>query len=326
MELTELTQELLYEHECVTLPRFGAFITRYASVSIKKDAFYPQRKEVTFNALLVSNDGIVAHYLAQKENISFEQALRLIEKEVSSWKRKLQTQKLIFPGIGEIRLNPSKKMEFTPYGIVNFDKKAYGLEKFTRQPLPVTLPQKPKIKIIMDNKDKEKIMFSLDNKEPKKQPFLKYTAISIVIIGLIGTVYYYGDQYVINQQSKQTEIAQNKIKGKVQKATFDLGYISPIELSIDANEDYSPETTTSSSYYGTKYYSVIAGSFRSLKNANKLVNSLIKEGYKAVALPETEDGLFRVAYGRFTSKREAINLLVFLRDSLKEDAWFLIEN
>ena len=325
MELTKITQELLFEHECVTIPRFGAFITRYASVSIKKNQFYPQRKEITFNALLVSNDGIVAHYLAQKEDISFEQALRLIEKEVSSWKRKLQTQKLIFPEIGEIRLNPSKKMEFTPYGIVNFDTKAYGLEMFTRKPLPVTVPQQPKIKTIMDTKDKEKIMFSLDSKEPKKQPFLKYTAISILTVGLIGAVYYFGDQYVINQQSKQTEIAQNKIKGKVQKATFDLGYISPIELNIDANEDYSPYTTTTSSNYGT-YYSVIAGSFRSLKNANKLVNSLIKEGYKAVALPETEDGLFRVAYGRFTSKREAINLLVFLRDSLKEDAWFLIEN
>lgn len=326
MELIKITHDLLFEHECVTIPRFGAFISRYTSASIKKDQFYPQRKEVTFNALLVSNDGIVAHYLAQKENISFEQALRLIEKEVSSWKRKLQTQKLIFLDIGEIRLNSSKKMEFTPYGNVNFDTKAYGLEMFTRKPLNVAPPQQSKIKTIMDTKDKEKIMFSLDSKEPKKQPFLKYAAISILTVGLVGAVYYFGDQYVINQKSKQTEIAQNKIKGKVQKATFDLGYISPIELNIDANEDYTPETTTSSSYYDTKYYSVIAGSFRSLKNANKLVNSLIKEGYKAVALPENEDGLFRVAYGRFTSKRKAINLLVFLRDSLKEDAWFLIEN
>ncbi len=317
MQLSQSIQHLLFEHECVTIPRFGAFITRSINISIKNDVFYPHRKEVTFNALLVTNDGILAHYFAQKEKISFEQALRLIDKEVSSWRRKLQTQALIFPGVGEIRLNDSRKMEFTPSHQINFDTKAFGLELFSRSPQIIKLPNDPKFNIPMD--DKEKVMFTLDNKEPKKQPLLKYAAIAVLGIGLVSAIYYFGDQYVLEQQAKQTEIAQNKIKGKIQNATFDLGALAPIELDIKANESNAKSSS------GTKYYSVIAGSFRSKKNAVNLQQDLISQGYSSEVISVNEDGLYRVAYSRFTSKREAINLLLFIRNDLKEDAWYLIE-
>ena len=66
----------------------GAFLTRPlpAQVSLS-GAFFPPRKEVTFNQLLTTNDGILAHHYAQKESVSYEHALRLIEKEVSNWKK-----------------------------------------------------------------------------------------------------------------------------------------------------------------------------------------------------------------------------------------------
>lgn len=325
MQLLEITQKLLFEHECVTIPRFGAFLTRTYKVSIKNETFYPPKKEVTFNALLISNDGIVAHYMAQKEKISFEHALRLIDKEVSSWKRKLHTQALIFPDIGEIRLNDSKKMEFSPYHHVNFDTKAFGLQKFTRKSLLINTPKQPKLITTMENKDKEKIMFTLDNKEAKKTPFLKYAAIGIIGIGLLGAIYYFGDQYVVSQQTKQTEIAQNKIKSTVQKATFDLGAIGEIELNINAKKNYISRNPSKISQAGSGFFSVIAGSFRSLENADRLTKELISQGYKAETISINEDGLYRVAYGRFSSKRDAINLLFFLRNSIKEDAWFLVE-
>ena len=72
--------------------------------------FVPPRKEVSFNSLLSNNDGVWAHYIAQKEKVTFEQALRRIEKEVISWKQRLNTQQLSFPGIGQIRLNKQKKL------------------------------------------------------------------------------------------------------------------------------------------------------------------------------------------------------------------------
>ena len=43
-------------------------------------------------------------------------------------------------------------------------------------------------------------------------------------------------------------------------------------------------------------------------------------------LQQNPEGMHRVAYGRFTSKREAIKLLYFIKYTLKEDAWYLEEN
>ena len=100
MQINRYIQELLYQHECVTIPHFGAFLTRSFQAKVSAQGqFSPPRKEVNFNQLLTANDGVLAHYYAQKESVSYEQALRVIEKEVSSWKRRLQTQTLRFPGV-----------------------------------------------------------------------------------------------------------------------------------------------------------------------------------------------------------------------------------
>ena len=136
MQLTRFIQELLYQYECVTIPHFGAILTRSFGARVNPDGlFYPPRKEVNFNQLLVANDGVLAHYVARKEKISYEYALRLIEKEVSSWKKRLQTQTLRFPGVGEIRLNAEKKIQFTPWRKINFDLKSFGLNAFERKPI-----------------------------------------------------------------------------------------------------------------------------------------------------------------------------------------------
>ena len=91
MQLQQYIKELLYRHECVTVPNFGAFLTHSISLLIQpKTGVFSSNKEVSFNHLLKSNDGILAHFMAQKENISYEQALRKIEKEVIVWKQKLQ--------------------------------------------------------------------------------------------------------------------------------------------------------------------------------------------------------------------------------------------
>ena len=70
MQLTRFIQELLYQYECVTIPHFGAFLTRSFNAQVDpRGFFYPPRKEVNFNQLLTANDGLLAHYIARKENI-----------------------------------------------------------------------------------------------------------------------------------------------------------------------------------------------------------------------------------------------------------------
>jgi len=325
MLIQQYIKELLYLHECVTVPNFGAFLTRRVNVLIQPEtgAFHPPRKDVSFNSLLKSNDGILAHHMAQKENISFEQALRRIEKEVIVWKQRLNTQQISFPGIGEMRLNPQKKITFYPYGKINFDPSAFGLPRFNRKALRKTdaavIASKPLNNMEKEN-NKENLMFTPGKKEEKRSPFLKYAAIGIIGIALAGVLYYFGDQYVANEKAKSMEMAQKKIKSNVQKATFDVGSLAKVELSLDAN----PEVIKNAPLERT-YFSVIAGSFRSMANAERKLNELKEFGFDAAFTDVNPEGLHRVAYGRFTSKREALNLHNYILYSLKEDAWFLVE-
>ena len=315
-------KELLYQHECVTVPNFGAFLTRSMNILIDTDSglFVPPRKEVSFNSLLSNNDGVLAHYIAQKEKVSFEQALRRIEKEVISWKQRLNTQQLSFPGIGEIRLNKQKKIIFYPDGKINFDLSAFGLSSFYKKPIKnsnnklFNPPQK------MEKENKENLMFTPGEKEEKRKPFLKYVAIGLIGIALAGSLYYFGNQYVANEKIKSMELAQKKIKSNVQKATFDLGSVSKMNLSFNSE----PEVIKNAPLDKT-YFSVVAGSFRSIENAERLLKKLILDGFQAAFTEVNPEGLYRVAYGRFVSKREALNLHNYIRYALKEDAWFLVE-
>ncbi len=315
-------KELLYQHECVTVPNFGAFLTRSMNILIDTDSglFVPPRKEVSFNSLLSNNDGVLAHYIAQKEKVSFEQALRRIEKEVISWKQRLNTQQLSFPEIGEIRLNKQKKIIFYPDGKINFDLSAFGLSSFYRKPIKnsnnklFNPPQK------MEKENKENLMFTPGEKEEKRKPFLKYVAIGLIGIALAGSLYYFGNQYIANEKIKSMELAQKKIKSNVQKATFDLGSVSKMNLSFDSE----PEAIKNAPLDKT-YFSVVAGSFRSIENAERLLKKLIVDGFEAAFTEVNPEGLYRVAYGRFISKREALNLHNYIRYALKEDAWFLVE-
>ena len=47
--------------------------------------------------------------------------------------------------------------------------------------------------------------------------------------------------------------------------------------------------------------------------------------YNPNMLQANPDGLYRVAYGRYSTKKEAINMLYFLKYTLEEEAWYLEE-
>ncbi|MEK9612333.1 MAG: SPOR domain-containing protein [Flavobacteriaceae bacterium] len=322
MELNRLIQELLFQYECVTVPNFGAFLTRARKIEVTDAGnFYPPFKEITFNQLLVANDGLLAQTLASKRGVSYESAVRLIEKEVSIWKKRLNTQVLHFPGVGDIRLNQDKKILFTPWGKINFDLDAYGLSYFECKPLESEQTE-PKIISPMEDQNKDDLMFTPEQEEDdsQKSPILKYVAIGVIGVALLGASYFFGDRYVTEQRLIAQQQAQKQIEKNVQEATFELGNLSAIELAVTTNsidKEVVPEQV---------FFSVIAGSFRSLENAEKKVRELILDGFPAEVAESPSEGFYRAAFGRYETKKEALNMLYFIKYTLEEDAWYLEEN
>ena len=60
------------------------------------------------------------------------------------------------------------------------------------------------------------------------------------------------------------------------------------------------------------------------RNKKKL-EQLKSEGYPAELAEINPEGIHRVAYGRYLTKKEAINMLYFIKYTLKEEAWYLEE-
>jgi len=108
MTLAKPISDLLYRYQCVTIPGFGAFITNYRSAKHNSTdhSFSPPSKQLTFNSQLVTNDGLLASYVAESHGISFENAMDRIEEQIKLWRKDFdKNEKVVLDQIGELELN-----------------------------------------------------------------------------------------------------------------------------------------------------------------------------------------------------------------------------
>ena len=299
MSIFKDISHLLYYNDCVILPNFGAFVLKSKSAYIEDNEFFPPSKYVSFNSMLKDNDGLLAKFISEERKISYKKSLKLISDEVKVLNKKL-SEDLIFDTeyLGIFELKEKNTLIFNPDFSINFDSSVFGLNSFVRKP----------IINISSKKAADKAQFDTNN-------LLRYAAIFISILGLSYFGYFNYNNYLNNEKLKNIAIAQEKILENVQTATFNLGDLPPINVNVKA-----PIVKDNSTYY-----SVIAGAFRSRRNAQKHLNTLINNGYQASYTSVNPKGLFRVAYARLKTRKEAAELILKIKTS-GQDAWLLIEN
>ena len=291
--------KLLHSSDCVIVPNFGAFVLKSKSAYIEKNEFFPPSKYVSFNSMLKDNDGLLAKHISGEKNISYKKSLKLISEEVISFKESLSKDLIIdTESLGIFELKEKETLVFNPDFSINFDNKVFGLKSFVREPLPSKISQESK-----------------KNNQLSSNVLLKYAAIAIAILGFSYFGYFNYNDYLNNEKLKNIAIAQEKILENVQSATFNLGELPPININVTA-----PIVKDNS-----VYYSVIAGAFRSKGNAEKHLNTLIGKGYQASYTSINPKGLYRVAYARLKTRKEAADLISKIKTS-GADAWLLIEN
>ena len=334
MILTQYIKELLYQQECVTLPGFGSFVTQNHPIRINRftGEFTPPSRSISFNRLIQENDGLLASYIARRENIPYNEALVEIEKECTRWNKRLDSDSLILPGVGEFSLNAENKLRFIPHGKINFDPNATGLNAFQKPPLkaqikaasvvPPISNASSKSSPMQDNK--ESLAFTPEKKEDDRPPYVKYAVIGVIAVALLSATYYFGNQYLESERLKSTQLAEKRIAKNVEESTFDLGTIAAISYETEAKVETVDDNSIQ--VEGGQFYSVIAGSFRDQANAERKLAALKEQGFEGASFAEqSADGLIRVAYGRFESKRQAYQLLNFINKGLEEEAWYLVE-
>ena len=299
MSIFKYISQLLHSNDCVILPNFGAFVLKSKSAYIEENEFFPPSKYVSFNSMLKDNDGLLAKFISEERKISYKKSLKLILDEVKVLNEKLSEDLIFDTGyLGIFELKEKNTLIFNPDFSINFDSSVFGLNSFVRKPIIKKSSKKAA----------DKAQFDTNN-------LLRYAAIFISILGLSYFGYFNYNNYLNNEKLKNIAIAQEKILENVQTATFNLGDLPPINVNVKA-----PIVKDNSTYY-----SVIAGAFRSRRNAEKHLNTLIINGYQASYTSVNPKGLFRVAYARLKTRKEAAELILKIKTS-GQDAWLLIEN
>jgi len=304
-------EELLYRYNCVVVPEFGAFLTQMKSAVIHQstNTFTPPTKIISFNEQLSSNDGLLVSYMANGENMTYEDMLMQTHKKAKEWNKQLRAGKrLELSNIGELWLNREGKIQFQPSYQVNYLTSSFGLSSFVSMPVIREVLKEEVVEL------EEKIPFIITPEERKKstfRPYLKYAAILLLALstGLTGFRFY--NEAVTTQQLVQEE-AQELVSKNIQEATFFNS--NPLELPALKLEVIKRKRGN---------HHIIAGAFRVQKNADKKVRQLHRRGFKATYLGINKYGLHQVTYGSFENPQEALRFLKKIKRTESQDAWLL---
>ena len=286
MNLDKYIEDLLYRYECIVIPGFGAFITSKNSANINSEGiFTPPSKSVTFNEKIKKNDGVLATYIADLNNISFDEAMKLIKLNVSNFNNDIHNKKdIVLTKVGVISFKDGVT-EFNSFNNINYLKESYGLSSVSSSPI---------------KRNKKKVAFS---------NFSKYAA--ALIIGLVISTLVYNNE--LNKTAQKNIIAYQQadilIEKEIQKATFVIENPLPlVKMIVKQN---------------IGAFHVVAGSFSVEENSFTRVSQLKNKGYKARKIGQNKYGLFQVAYSSFQTRAEADIALEQIRVLDNQAAWIL---
>ena len=310
---------LLCEHNCVIIPGFGGFIASYQSARIESDTHlvHPAKKSILFNKSLQNNDGLLVNEVAVVEGLTFKQSEKAIEKYVEYLNDSLHLHKKIFiEEIGTLIQTSDDTILFIQSNRKNHLLSSYGFYTLQFPAIERTSVQE---------RIEEKIKQIPKEKLPSnKKSWLKLAAVMLPLT----VVTFFG---VSQPQKWQTAYAS---LFPMTNSTIEIEEVpySKANYHIDSPAINIEKAVTNSHAYinvnadvdsAESHHFVIAGAFRSEKNAKKLVAKLKDWNYAdAKIIGKSGGGLYRVCYTGFNYSQDALIFLQTIKKS-NSSAWLL---
>lgn len=344
-DITKVIEFLLYEQECVVVPTLGGFITRTqpSSIDYVQGIIFPGSKVLTFNKNLSQSDGLLAHSVAKKSHISYQEADQRVLDFAQAVIGKLdKNEVVILENIGKLFLNPEKNIQFISYE-KNYSLQEYGLPKLNFYPI---LRQNSYVPVVEPPKAKAPASASIQYTSIKK---LAVAAAVLLLLG-VGTwrlshrPTHIENASIVNQPSSPTEKTQKEKDTDTEDTTVPQNAIHndvPVVMQAEsaADNETQPENnvednkTLSASenkkmlqkYLAEeedgKAYVIILGSFGTDKNAKAYSKKLMKDGYTPYS--DKLNSLSRVGVRLNCSTTELEKHLSRLRQKYNKAAWVL---
>ena len=321
MTIANYICDLLYRYDCVILPEFGAFLTKRigAHLSSEKQLIYPPQKQISFNQQIVSNDGLLANYIAGCEKISFEKSCEKLNYYVQQLRKELEEKsRLSLSEIGVFTKSFEDKLIFEPLHTTNYLPEAFGLP--TVQPKTILRETfKKEVEVI-----EEKVPIAFTPEKRKQFGFVKYAAAAVLLFGLFGVGFKVYENQITNYNNKQIIAADEIVEDSIQSASFVLDITNPLP-SINLTVSSAKKSVNNESEIAYGKFHIVAGAFREYKNMEKKLAQLKRKGYTPRYIGANKYGLHQVVYNSYFSRNEALNELRKIKRSENASAWLLIQ-
>lgn len=344
-ELSRHIEILLLDNDCVIVPGFGGFMAHHkpAEYVAEEGLFLPPQRTLGFNPQLKLNDSLLAQAYVEAYDISYPEAVRMIEEEVEEVKQVLSINgEYEFHGIGTIHLKADGNYDFEPCRAGLLSPSLYALYSYSILPqdnqntinVPVSAEM---VSIPMDEVQDAETETKCEEEEVRTINISINALRNVLVAAMILLLFVFssipagrGSSNVTTCSFIDTELIASFVKttniNVPVKATADTIAMADSTLEATATDivDMTMKDTLKVQEPKTakSYYTIVLASKVSKQGAADYVARLKLDGYKDASVLE-KGSIRRVVFGRYASESEAHNALQELRfnDTQFLDAW-----
>lgn len=337
MKTEQYITRLLGEKECVVVPGFGAFLASYQSATVnnRQDEIAPPSRRVLFNAVLVVNDGLLANAISGQEQVSYSQAMEMIETDVARWNELLgRGEKIVLNDLGVLYMGKQGGIEFKPDEHTAVLDETFGMETVVAPVIDKDTPLSGSGSKSFVNKK-----FHVENSPQKKRVITSVLVGLPLIAALIWSAFNieqfrFQESPVIQQVAQETPVKEVPMP---KPSVTDDAVVTTAENGVSdetLKNDVVPESVENKTVHqaaiidvpdGTpdNNFCIIGGAFSSRNNAMVLVNDMRLKGYQSYIVDVNSRGLHRVCIQGYKNRAAAEKALFKIKRKACASAWIL---
>lgn len=329
LTLSQHIEILLLEHDCVIVPGLGAFMAHHqpAEYSEADGLWYPPQRTVGFNAQLNINDALLPQSYADACDVSYPEALRLIEREVEGVKRTLADEgRYEFYGIGTLLMAEGGGYDFQPCEAGLLTPSLYGLAT-------CAFTQTKKVAIATEADAPAPAAEEEEATEAAPTYYIyKWIAAAAVVVFFILATLPAGRGSEGVTQCSLLPIATSPAPAMRTTLTPDTAQQADEQpAAATADTLKAPKAKTVQAIKAlpavddSKSYTIVLASHVSRDGASDYIDSLSRLGFHRARVRNSASGVRKVVYGTYSSRDEAESTLRALRSGSKHfrEAWVL---
>lgn len=317
MEVTQVIKELLFDHNCVIVPGFGAFIANEVRTKVHpiNNVYSPPSKTIAFNRSLKKNDGLLIKEYALFYKVDDKQSEKAVISFANELEYRIKNEKIVrIEEIGTFQLDEESNIQFRSDDSINFQDDSFGLPDLYLKPIqkeinmteqPVT-PRRAPVKNNETSKEKK-----AEQKTDSSNKLFLIIPIALLLIGIASL-------FIVKDEQGDVYMASlfPSMKSTHMEMSDDIMLDEEsIENELNADDELGVDAIS----VDGKRFHIIAGVFSNKENADRLVSQATNGEILNI------DGYYKVSISSYDSESTAEASLSNFTNEFGADIWVLEE-